>query len=291
MDESYLRTSTGISEQDMEDFINTCNYVYKFFITCPIPLFISWDRLNKSYYFSLGHKYFMVSFNPKISVYDFQELIYRWARRHYPGYSFEEEEQVEYTSEEIADLIQQGHDPDELFNSFKIQKVKKTCLIEKLLIKDDQLYVKKDNKIYILIARPEKPISVFISNFRKIQDDQEKKVFLETFTKSVMEISHLKTIEISYKTERMNNFFKIRGLSLHNEKFLKTDDPLVYRWSRFLITFSTRIEINDIKKIILDYRKNYSLEYEDEILKKFYGVKFGENRNKSNKNKETKDVL
>ena len=142
----------------------------------------------------------------------------------------------------LLDYVQQ------IDNSFKIQKVKKTCLIEKLLIKDDQLYVKKDNKIYILIARPEKPISVFISNFRKIQDDQEKKVFLETFTKSVMEISHLKTIEISYKTERMNNFFKIRGLSLHNEKFLKTDDPLVYRWSRFLITFSTRIEINDIKK-------------------------------------------
>jgi hypothetical protein len=290
IDESYLKSSCGISENDMEDFINTSNYVYKFFITCPIPLFISWDRLNKAYYISLGNKYCMIPFNPKISVYDFQELIDRWARRHYPGYSFEEEEQVEYTSEEIAELVQQGRDPDELFNSYKVQKVKHTFLIERLLIKDDQVYVKKDDKTFILIARPDKPISVFISNFRKIESDQERKVFLESFTKSVMEITHLKTIEIRYKTERMFHFFKIRGLSLHKEKFLKTDDPLVYRWSRFLITFSTRAEINEIKKIILDYRKNYSTEYENDILKKVYNVRFGENRKKS-KNKETSDVL
>jgi hypothetical protein len=290
MDESYLKTSCGISETDHEDFINACNYVYKFFITCPIPLFISWDRLNKSFYFSLGNKFCIVPFNPKVSVYDLQELIDRWARRHYPGYSFEEEEQLEYTSEEIADLVQQGRDPDKLFNSYKIEKVKRTCLIERLLIKDDQIYVKKDGKTFILIARPEKPISVFISNFRKIEDDYEKKIFLESFTKSVMEITHLKTIEINYKTERMNNFFRIRGFSLHKEKFLKTEDPMTYRWYRFLITFSTKQEINEAKKIILEYRANYSLEYEEDVVKKFYGVRFGENRKKS-KNKETKNVL
>lgn len=282
LDENVLK-SCGISEQEIEDFINTSIYVYKFFITCPSPLFISWDRLNKSYYFSLGNKYAVIPFNPKISVYDFQELIDRWARRHYPGYEIEDEEQVEYTSDEIAELVQQGRDPDELFNSFKIQKVKHSLIVEKLIIKDDQIYVNKDNKTFILIAKPDKPISIFISTFRKMKDNYEKKVFLDNYTKSIMEINHLKTIEINYKTERMFHFFKIRGLSMHNDKFLKTDDPLVYRWGRFLITFSTLDEIKEIKQIILDYRKNYSSKYEDDILKKFYKIRFGEKPIKNKK--------
>lgn len=283
LDQSQLKTDSGVSEQDMEDFINTCTYVYKFFITCPSPLFISWDRLNKSFYISIGNKYCIVPFNPKISVYDYQELIDRWARRHYPGYEIEEEERVEYTADEIADLVQQGEDPDKLFNSYKIQKVKKTCLIEKLLIKDDQIHVKKDGKKVILIARPDKPISIFISNFRKISDDYERKIFLDSFTKSVMEINHLKTIEINYKSERLSHFFKIRGMAMHKEKFLKTEDSSVFRWGRFLISFPTKQDIIEAKKTILDYRKNYSLKYEDEVLRKTYGIKFGEKPKKVKK--------
>lgn len=288
MDEELLKATPGVEQGDMESFINTSKYLYKFFITCPSPLFISWDRLNKAYYISVGNKYSIIPFNPKITVYDFQELVDRWVRRHYPSYTVYVDEKEEYSSEEIAELIQKGGDPDKLFNSYKMVKKKETCVIEKLLIKDDQIHVKINDITKILIARPDKPISVFISSFRKIENDEEKKQFMENFTKSIMQLNYLKTIEINYEKEYLTNFFKIRVFSNHKEKFLKTEEKNVYRWGRFLIRFTDIANINEAKNIIKECREKYSKTYEDSILKDEFKIKFGE-KNIKKKPKENKN--
>lgn len=276
IDETYLKNESGIPDSDLSHYISICKFVYKFFITCPNPMFISWDKKHKSFYCGIGDKFCILPYNKNISEYDYQDLLSRWVRRHYPRYEVFIDYERDYTSKEIAGLVQQGHDIDEIYNSKKIEKKKEICVIERLLIKDDQIHVRQNNKLFILIARPDKPISEFISTFRRLKDDYEKQAFLKSYTKSIMEISYHKHVDIKYEGEMLKNFFRIRILSLYNEPLKETSNKLVYEWGRFVIHFSNRDQLEECKRIISHFKTEYkSLDNEDIYLIKQFNLKFG----------------
>jgi len=282
VDENYLRNESGIPDSDIDHYISICKFIYKFFITSPNPMFISWDKRNKCFYITIGDKYCIAPYNKYISEYDYQELINRWAKRYYPKYEVFVDYESEYDSKEIAGLIQEGYNLDEIYNLKKIEKRKEICIIEKLFIKDDQIHVRQNNKLNILIARPDKPISEFITTFRKIKDDYEKQAFLKTHTKPIIEIAYKKHVDIKYEGETLKNFFKIRVLSLYDEPLKSTSNDLIYNWGRFVVHFSNRDQVKDCINIINHYKKEYiNLNNEDLYLIKSFNLKFGVRINKS----------
>lgn len=285
IDETYLNNESGIPDSDISHYISICKFIYKFFITSPNPMFISWDKRNKSFYITIGDKFCILPYNKYISEYDYQELINRWAKRYYPKYEVLVEYETEYDSKEIAGLVQEGYDLDEIYNLKKKEKRKEVCVIEKLFIKDDQIHVRQNNKLNILIARPDKPISEFISTFRKLKDDYEKQAFLKNHTKPIIQIDYHKFVDIKYEGETLKNFFKIRVLSLYEEVLKKTDNDLIYNWGRFVVHFSNKDQVKDCMNIINHYKKEYiNLNNEDLYLIKCFNLKFGV-RIKKSKNK------
>jgi len=276
VDENYLRNESGIPDSCINHYISICKFIYKFFITSPNPMFISWDRRNECFYITIGDKYCSIPYNKYISEYDYQELINRWAKRYYPKYEVFVDHESEYNSKEIAGLIQKGYDLDEIYNLKKIEKRKEICIIEKLFIKDDQIHVRQNDKLNILIARPDKPISQFISTFRKIKNDYEKQAFLKTHTKPIIEIAYKKHVDIKYEGETLKNFFRIRVLSLYDEPLKSTSNDLIYNWGRFVVHFSNIDQVKDCMNIINHYKKEYiNLNNEDLYLIKCFNLKFG----------------
>lgn len=276
LDENYLKNESGIPDSCITHYISICKFIYKFFITSPNPMFISWDKRHKSFYCTIGDKYCIIPYEENISDYDYQEILNRWAKRYYPRYDVYVDYERNYTSNEIAGLVQKGYDIDTLYNSKKIEKKKESLIIERLLIKDDQIHVRQNDKLFILIARPDKPISEFISTFRKLKDDYEKQAFLKSYTKSIMEITYHKFVEIKYEGDTLKNFFRIRVLSLYNEQLKETNNKLIYEWGRFLIHFSNNEQVNECKKIIEHYKREYkTLDNEDLYLIKQFNLRFG----------------
>jgi hypothetical protein len=276
LDENYLKNESSVSDSDMIHFTSICKFIYKFFITCPNPMFISWDKRHKSFYCTIGDKFCIVPYDTNISEYDYQDLLSRWVKRYYPRYEVLVDYERDYTSTEIAGLVQKGYDIDRIYNSKKIEKKKEVCVIERLLIKDDQIHVRQNDKLFILIARPDKPISEFISTFRKLKDDYEKQAFLKSYTKSIMEITYHKSVDIKYEGEMLKNFFRIRVLSLYNESLKETSNKLIHEWGRFVVHFSNDDQVSQCKRIIDHYKNEYkSIDNQDAYLIKQFNIKFG----------------
>jgi hypothetical protein len=278
VDTNYLENESGISKNDMEHFKKVCDYIYtKYFVTCPVPLFISWDRPNKRFYFSVGDKFCLLPYRNDISEYDYSELLERWSYRFYPGYEIEEEYERVPTSEEIANFVLEGVDPDDAFNRIVIEKKKEKCTVEKIVVKEDQITININNKRFIALSRPDKPISEFIAGFRKIDDPYLKKAFLKEYTKNILEVTFLKNIDVKIESKFIENFFKIRVANNFKYPLIPQDEEgYVYKWGRFTMFFAKREELNIAKKVIKYYKENFeNADNIDAYLKREFNMIFG----------------
>jgi hypothetical protein len=287
IDHEYLEKDCGIAKVDLDHFKRVCEILYyKYFITCPIPLFIAFDRNNKRFYFSVGDKFCLLPYKNNIGEYDYPELLQCWSSRFYPGYEIETVVERQPSADDVANLIGEGIDPDEAFNRMIQDKVIERCKVEKIVIKEDQITINLNGKKYIALSRPDKPISQFITNFRKIKDPYHRKAFLNEYTKNIMEVTYLKNIDVKIESVFMDNFFKIRVPSNFKFPLTKQDDSgFVYKWGRFTIFFARPDEVESAKKIIKYYKDNFrDVKNIDGYLKREFGMIFGV-KNEKNRNK------
>lgn len=274
----YIRERSGVTQEDLEHFITVCDYIYtKFFVTCPVPLFISWDRVNQKFYLSIGDKFCLVPYKNDISPHDYSELMSRWAYRYYPGYEIMIETKRSPTSEEVANFVLEGIDPDDAFNRYVVEKSIEKCTVEKIIVKEDQITININGRRFIALSRPDKPISEFIVGFRKIEDPYLRKEFLKEYTKNILEVTFLKNIDVKLESKFINNFFKIRVPSNIDTPLVKQDDEgYIYKWGRFTIFFARKEEVEEAKKIITYYKTNYhSVDNIDGYLKRELNLIFG----------------
>jgi len=259
-----------------EHFKTTCKKLYTALLGLPSPIYSDWIDKSKQFYFSIGNKYCYVPYNPDISEFDFPEIVNRWAYKFYPGYEVDIQFDRPMTSDEITQKISEGADPDTVFNLKFSDKKKERFKIEKLVIRDDQINVKINKQRFILISRPDMPLSRFISNFRKITDDWERKAFVTRYTKNILEVTHYKSIEIKYTGKVLENFFKIRLGFLLNIPFQESNQEMVYKWGRFIIYFSSPEQLDRCKNIIKFYKLEYKNKFNYEnYLRKEFGVVIG----------------
>jgi hypothetical protein len=274
LDDSYLEL-LHVDSKNLEHFISTCKRLYTSMASFPSPVRSTWNDSAKEFYFYIGSNYLSMKYNPFIDEFDFSEIVNRWAYRFYPGYSIEVDDFREYTPEEIAYEIQNGTDPDEVFN--KKLKFKKTIdfKIEKMIIKDDQITASIDGSKYILITRADMPVSKFISALRKIETPIDRKEYVDKYTKSILEIVFYKSIEIKFDFEVLKNFFKINVLNLKDEAFKSTENNLIYKWGRFIIYFSSEEQVTKCKAILSRFKTEYLNSDVDTYLRKEFDAKIG----------------
>lgn len=260
---------------DTDHFRETCKRLYTALLSFPLPVFSDWKE--NQFYFSVGKKYCYIPYNPEICEYDFPEFVRRWLYKYFPGYSVDLNFERPYTAQEIAELITQGADPDTVFNSKYVGVKKERFKIEKLVIRDDQVSVKINKKRFILMSRANMPLSIFISNFRKIESDWEKKAFVERFTKKILEVTYHKSVEIKYTGKTLENFFKVRLVFLIDKPFIQSDNKLIYKWDRFIIYFSNEAQAEKCKQILEFFKKEYHHKKNYEVyFKKEFNIRIGE---------------
>lgn len=279
INEEFLNT-IQFENFDEFKFKKICKRFYTTIACLPIPITSSWDREHKMFRFFLGENFLKVPLKENVNEYDMCEILIAWCSKFFPSFYYEKNEEKEYTVEEIAEMIQKGENPDEVFNKKKIVKIKKKFTIEKIAIKDDQFTVDINGKKYILITKPQIPISVFLQTIRNLEEDEDKKAYLEQSTKSLLEVTFLKTIEIKYTGEELINFFKIRVPRLCDESLNKVEE-CVYKWGRFLIYFSNPEQISILQNIIKNFKNEYkSIQNIDNYLRKELGCFIGKKEDK-----------
>lgn len=255
-----------------EYFRSLCKKVYTYLLSFPSPTYCKYISSNRNFYFAIGHNVLLLQWSKEISEHDFCELIYCWAYKFFPHYTVSKKVERLLNENEMIDKVYEGKTLEELIFEKAFDERLENFKIEKIVIRDDQINVKINNKKYVLISRPDMPISQFISRFRKIESQEEKANFVKTYTKKILEVTHMKSVDIKYTGVMLENFFKVRSPILCNEPLHKIEG-LVYKWGRFNVHFSSKDQLDKAREIIANFKQEYkSIKNIDSfITKEFRG--------------------
>lgn len=262
-----------IPSEDKLYFESLCKKVYTYLLSFPSPTYCKYMNANRTFYFAIGHNVLNLEWNKDVSDHDFCEIVYNWAYKFFPHYTVKIKEARSLSEEEMLSEVYKGKSLEDLIFEEAFEEKIENFKIEKIVIRDDQINVKINNKKYVLISRPDMPISRFIQKFRKIEHDEDKAKFVKNYTKKILEVQHMKPIDIKYVGKQLMNFFKARSPVLNPEPFEKMES-LTYKWGRFIIYFSDQSQIKQAREIITKFKTEYkSIKNIDAYIQKEFNGK------------------
>lgn len=259
---SWLENSDFIAKLKFKDkyYLETlCFKIAAYIKNAPIPILSSFDVNHNSIYLSVGDnkKYFNITTD--IAYYDFISLMKEWCSQFYPQYKVEVEKEIEYTDEEIIELVKEkGLTLNDALQERKIIKYIESGIIEKVYFGNNnnnrdcfilningnrQMRTSGNINIGVIM-----PISEFMEKLRRIgiENPIMLREFILTNSKIVYNIKSDGEILISYSGAQMLNFIRINFNSLINQGYeLEQEDGFTYKWGMFRIIFDSRILMQD----------------------------------------------
>lgn len=257
---NWLVDSAFIKKQEFSDTYyleSLCYHINSFLKNTPVPVVAKISNSFKDdnkIEFSVGaiRKQFKASVN--YSYFDFIALVRQWLYKYYPQYSVEYDVEVPLSEDEMCALVKKGEykNLNDIIDLRKIERVKEHCVIEKIMLKDDQFIMNKNGIRSIYISGTIKnPMS--LSNFKKqlyvIKDDDQKKKFIEDNSTFVKELDETKDIIIDYQGQQMINFFKV-NLDELCESAQTNISSFTWRFGRFVVKFSSQSLMDDCLRYI-----------------------------------------
>lgn len=241
-----------------------CFKVAAFLKNIPVPVCSTWDNKNKSIYFSIGDNKHYVPIDVNVAYHDYITLIDKWTRQFYPQYQVEVNTEIDYTDEEIMNLVKTGINLNDALLMRKPHSYIEVGVIEKIFIKKDEFIFNRNGEREVRRSSlPGKgmesllPLSKFMEGIRKLSDDEEKKNYIEDNSKvSMLLREREKEIIINYSGKQLISFFNI---NFDNNKLypLIALDEFQYSWGIFRIVFESKILRDDC---IAVYAKKMSKE-------------------------------
>lgn len=259
---SWLENSDFIAKIKFKDkyYLETlCFKIAAYIKNAPIPVLASFDVIHNSIYLNVGENKRFFTLTTDISYYDFITLMKEWCSQFYPQYKVEVEKEIEYTDEEIIELVKEkGLTLNDALQERKIIKYIESGIIEKVYFGNNS-----DNRdCFILNVNGNRqmrtsgninigvimPISEFMEKIRRIGIENPiiLREFIFTNSKLLYDIKSDGEVLISYSGLQMINFIKINFLSLFNQGYeLDQLDGFTYKWGMFRIIFDSRILMQD----------------------------------------------
>jgi hypothetical protein len=261
---SWLENEAFISKMKFNNlyYLETlCFKVAAFLKNIPVPVCATWDNKNKSIYFSIGENKHYIPIDTNIAYYDYITLIDKWARQFYPQYQVEIDTEIEYTDKEIMGLVSQGVSLNDAILMRKPHSYIEIGVIEKIFIKKDEFIFNRNGEREVRMSgkgvSSPFPLSKFMEGIRKVSDPNEKKVYIEEHSKSIVPLrDREKEIVINYSGSQMLNFIKI---NFEDNKLypLIPIDEFQYHWGIFRVVFESKILRDDCLAL---YAKKLSKE-------------------------------
>lgn len=253
LDEAFLE-KTGF--HDMFYLQNLCGVLAKYVEKCPVPVISTWDFKNDKIYFILGqtNKYGL-KVDVNVSYYDFVTLVHNWLYRFFPAYECEYKAERPLTPEEIIKEIDAGNfSVDDALDVNKIVDVKEQGVIEKIYITKDEFKININGDLFLRLTTI--PISEFLKTIRKIENPNEKRSYIFSYSTGVFKIPSDSTDEIiiNYPDKMLYNFFKINVINLFEEPITLIKKN-TYKWGRFKIEFKNESLKNECMAIVENFKK------------------------------------
>lgn len=252
---SWLVDSDFIKRQNFPDTYyleSLCYNIMSFLKNVPVPIVAKLDEKTFSenhkidFYIGSIHRSFTASVN--YSYFDYITLIRLWASQFYPQYTVDEEIEIPLTDEEMIKAIkEQGVNMNDALEMKKKVFVKEHAVIEKIILKDDQFILNKNDKRYMYMSGTIKnpmSLSSFKKKFISIEKDVDKKKFLEENSTLIRLFDKEKTINVDYQGQQMVNFFKVNIDELMNVDGSSLS-PFVWKFGRFIVKFSSQSLMDD----------------------------------------------
>jgi len=261
---SWLENEQFISKMKFSDpyYLETlCFKIASFLKNVPVPVCSTYDAQHRSIYFSIGDNKHYLTLDTNISYYDFVTLIDKWTRNFYPQYKVEVNTEIEYTDEEIMELVKTGVNLNDAILMRKPYSYIETGIIEKIYIKRDEFIFNKDGEREIRMSGTgvsnALPLSKFMEGIRQISNDVEKKQYIEDNSRVVQILKDSnKEIIINYSGKQLINFFSI-NFSDNKNAPLNQIDEFQYQWGNFRVIFESKILRDDCLAV---YAKKVSKE-------------------------------
>lgn len=264
---SWLENEQFIQKIKFHDkyYLETlCFKVAAFLKNIPVPVCATYDAQHKSMYFSIGENKHYITLDTNIAYYDFITLIDKWTRQFYPQYNVKIDTEIEYTDEEIMELVKNGVNLNDALLMRKPYSYIETGVIEKIFIKKDEFIFNKNGVRELRRSSlpgtgisSVLPLSKFMENIRRLKVDEDKKDYIEINSRFIQNLKDSeKEIIINYSGKQMINFVSINFHDYKKYPLVAIDD-FQYQWGNFKIIFESKSLRDDClavysKKLVKD---------------------------------------
>lgn len=256
----WLETREFLKKIDFMDeyyLVELCKHLANFLKSIPISVLAEWDRKsNDRLYINVGPNSKSFEIDTDISYYDFIKLIKNWLIQFFPQYKVEVEEEVDYTKEEMWEMIkEEGLNPNDVLDMKKKEKREEVGIIERIILKNDEFIFNIDGDRFIRMSGTlgnVLPLSQFLKKLRpdnNLNDEEIRNYILNNSIEIKKYKDSRETIVINYPSHQMLNFFIINLSDMKDEKIVRTDVKS-YRWGKFKIKFEHNLICKDCLKYV-----------------------------------------
>ena len=251
-DSLYIKNS---GFQDTYYLESLCYHINSFVKNTPVPVVTELDKNKWGVWFSVGHIRRLFKVNVNYAYFDYITLVKSWLIRYYPQYNVNYEIEVPLDDGEIlAKVKNEGLDLNDAIHLKKKSIVSEHAVIEKLMMKEDQFLINKNGKRFLYMSgtiKNPQSVSSFKRHLLTIEDDMQKKNFIDENSTLIREFDDVKEVVVDYQGQQMLNFFRI------NFKELSTLDstqvsPFQWKFGRFNVKFSSQNLMADCLKYFND---------------------------------------
>jgi hypothetical protein len=270
IDETFQANQKNINDSFYLKLLGDVLYT---FLVKKCPVQVKTELNNNSIRFKIGQeisKDFII--DNSIHPDDFVLKLEQWLSKYYPQYSCEVEKLLPLTEEEKTSifLTSEFDNIDKAIN--KMEKGKSINEIEKMIITriillKDKFKVFINNIPYIYSTRKIK-LSKFLSDFRKLNTNEEKKKFFDMYSIKVKRIGSKPFYFIDRRDDELLSFFKIykdnskastsssNGYLTGEGDFIEDNEGEYTKWDNFVF----KIKSEYVRKNFIDIIKTIKLD-------------------------------
>ena len=275
-DKEYLK---DLNYKDEYYLISLCQSLWEFIKNAPIPIYTDIYRLKSkdvvNIKLSVGDKFSIYKVDSDISYFDFIFRFKTFAERFYPQFSFEEEVEIELTTDEMMKIAtEKKMSLNDVVFLTKMSLKKQEGIIHKVMLsKDEFLFEYNNNKSIRTSLCAENiedilPVKTFLQNVRKMYYDKVDGGLIKHYifnnsreTQKLVKKEDENEVIIDYAPAMMKNFFKIHYNAQIDYTLEKVTD-LHHKWGKFVIIFKDTISEQDC---INYYRKRKETIYTNKL--------------------------